>query len=123
MNIKENEEIYRKLKNYAVKYINDAKDRGFEQNTSKAVGMAIGLFIVEMHDDLELNEQESSKVILEFTDYLNSTHGNSIRIAYEKQLGKLADIDYEILKRCNNISKSLKEGMQKSEKDFEYYPK
>ena len=104
MDIHKQEKIYHKLENYSLKYINDAKDRGFEQDTSKAVGMAVGKFIVEMHDEFGLNDKEIKAMIIDFVQFLDSNNGSSIK----KGLGKLAEVDYEILKHCKKMTESFK---------------
>ena len=52
----------------------------------------------------------------DFANYLGFAHGSSIKTAYQKNLGKMAEADYEILKHCKEFAQSVRTASVKTTK-------
>lgn len=79
-----------------------------EQNAMKRFSQTKDLKNSVAHALFDSYKSLKAKDILDFVDYLEFTHGNLIKIAYNQCLGDIANIDYEILKQCKSIEKELK---------------
>ena len=97
MNINEKENLFLKIEKNAQEF-----DKVF-QDLSYSVSLAMMLNLSNK------NRQDR----IEFTDYLDFAHGSSIETAYSKCLGKIAVIDYFILKHC----RIMKEAIEKDPKE------
>lgn len=100
MNVKSYEDLYYNIEQDAMKKL-DKKD----------LADAVSHAIYENFDNKDV------EYLFEFAKYLDFFHGNSIKVAYEKGLGDIAKIDYEILKQTTEIA----EREQKNLADL--YPK
>ena len=90
--------------------INDCEKMYYrvEQNAMKRFFQTKDLKNSVAHALFDSYKSLKAKDILDFVDYLEFTHGNSIKVAYNQGLGNIAKIDYEILSQCKGIEKELK---------------
>ena len=91
MDVNEKDALYRKIEKDTEKFCEsfDLQD-------------AVGWAIMANFENRTMNDR------LEFAEYLDFTYGNSIKVAYQKGLGKMAEVDYEILKQCKEMEKTIK---------------
>ena len=92
MDINQKEKMYQEVEQAAMKKYIESKD------LKNAVSGAL----------LDACKNLSQRDIVDFADWLDFTHGNSINVAHSKGLGKLAEVDYEMLNQCKSIEKEIK---------------
>ena len=91
MEVNEFENLYHNIEKESLRLIKNGDD----VRNAVAKSLYINLKDVEAEDQVE------------FVNYLNFSHSYSIKIAYEKKLGEMANIDYEIFKQSNEFKNKL----------------